>query len=254
MKSIPSYMKGWGSRNVLSVRAAWAKLRLEEDLKYELEQSSLVLPGVETDKDETTATTTTNDKDPHKWFNEEEAEEDDTLALISEATQYYLRTILQGAMHAASQRLNVDGIRLWHSQHQAADKGAKQDSIPFSLRLGCDVQRQVAMVQGNAAKTCQRMEEALSRSSKSNGDIDYDVLCNTSSMMELSKIPVIPSAAAKAEEYAKRSFEVYGGKFSGDPPFGRAPKKAKITMKDLNLCVSNNAFAVKKKGFLYRLH
>jgi hypothetical protein len=235
---------------VLSARAAWAKLRLEEDLQYELEQSSLSLPGVKPNTDETMTTS----KDPHEWFNEEEAEEDDTLALLSEATQYYLRTILQGAMHAASQRLNIDGIRLWHTQHQAADKGAKQESIPFSLRLGCDVQRQVALVQGNAAKTCQRMEEALSRSSESKGDIDYDVLCNTSSMMELSKIPVISTAAAKAEECAKRSFEIYGGKSSGDPPFGRVPKKAKITLKDLNVCVSNNAFAVKKKGFLYRLN
>lgn len=253
MKSIPSYMKGWGSRNALSVRAAWAKLRLEEEERYALEQSSLVLPGVDlgdTIKDEATS----NEKDPCEWFNEEEAEEDDTLALISEATQYYLRTILQGAMHAASQRLNLDGIRLWHAQHHAADKGANQESIPFSLRLGCDVQRQVALTQGNAAKTCQRMEEALSRSSGSKGDIDYNVLCNTSNMMELSKIPVISSAVAKAEESAKRSFEIYGGKYSGEPPFGRVPKKAKIMVKDLNVCLSNTAFAVKKKGFLYRLH
>jgi hypothetical protein len=34
---------------------------------------------------------------------------------------------------------------------------------PIGLRLGCDVSRQVALAAGNAARTVQRMEEALQR-------------------------------------------------------------------------------------------
>lgn len=242
---IPSFMKGWDMRNILSVRAAWAKLRLEEEIRHEDDKKELLLPGSVTIDIYDASKSNYNE---YEWFNEEEAENDETLALISEATQYYIRTLLQGAIHAATQRLNLDGIRLWHSQHKAADHGLNQESLPFSLRLGCDVQRQSAMVQGNAAKACQRMEEALLRVATTQ-DLDYNVLKMSSSMVELSKVPTISAAASKAELYAKRNFDVYGGKSCGEPPFGIIPKKAKINSHDLNVCLSSHNCAVQPVTF-----
>lgn len=235
--NIPSFMKGWGVRNILSVRAAWAKLRLEEEINHKEEEEAWSLPG----------STMIDKGHTDEWFDEEQAENDETLALISEATQYYIRTILQGALHAATQRMNLDGMRIWHSQHKAMEQSLSQELLPFSLRLGCDVQRQMAMCQGNAAKTCQRMEEALLRNGITK-DLDYNTLTTSSSMMELSKIPTISSAVSRAELYAKRSFDIYGGKFTGEPPFGTVPKKAKIHVNDLNVCLSSHAFAVHLKG------
>jgi hypothetical protein len=43
----------------------------------------------------------------------------------------------------------------------------------------------------------------------------------------------LKDASQKADDEAKRSFEIYGGKESKDPPFGRVPKKAKLMVNDL---------------------
>jgi hypothetical protein len=182
--SLPSHFKGWGDRNIMSSRTAWAKLRLleQEDTKV----SVLKLPNPLQQQHTTNSiagATLKQDKILHKdsWFNEEKAEKDETLALISEATQQYLKTILEAAIKSTRQRLNLDGIRLWHQQLAAAvAKESPSKSIPpqlindppLHLRLGCDVRRQCAMAEGNAAKTCQRMEEALSRLENADDDVD----------------------------------------------------------------------------------
>jgi Cobalamin biosynthesis protein CobN and related Mg-chelatases len=260
--TLPIYLKGWGTRNVVSSRIAWAKLRLLEEEEENLgnislptlekrEDPSKIVPKI----DSASPTKATSSSTLHHWFNDESAEEDEALALISEATQRYIRTLLEGAMTCASRRLNLDGIRLWHQQHAAANlketdknittQGKSQDP-PLHLRLGCDTRRQYAQVQGNAAKTYQRFEEALSRH-PCNKEMNEETMFNATSMTELSKIPKLPSAANKADYNAKRAFEIYGGKESGEPPLGRVPKKAKILAKDFQLCLQESAFAVKRK-------
>jgi hypothetical protein len=250
--SLPLHFKGWGDRNVISARTAWAKLRLEEENKED--KPPLTLPAIQP-KEKVQASKPSSTAPPSSWINEEKAEEDEALALISEATQQYLKTILEAAMSSARQRMNLDGIRLWHQQLSAAAAKDKEASAsiksvapelisdpPLYLRLGCDVRRQYAMAEGNASKTCQRMEEALARKEKSAGakkySLDeYETLYDAGSMSELAQFPIMPEASKKADNNAQRCFEIYGGKHSSDPPLGRVPKKVKISVPDIQMCV-----------------
>ena len=75
---------------------------------------------------------------------------------------------------------------------------------------------------------------------------------NSTSMMELSKIPKISNAAMNASYNAKRIFETHGGKESGDPPLGRVPKKAKIMVTDFRSCLNQPAFAMGRKRIASR--
>ncbi len=264
---LPSYLQGWDKRNLISTRIAWSKLRLEEEETQKLSEislpsMSLPLPTSAPDRAQSnTSVTVPPDasnaaSDSGDWFNEEQAEEDQALALISEATQYYIKTILEDAMSSASKRLNLDGIRIWHQQHAAAAskaeekaKGVTSSKVkppPLHLRLGCDTKRQYSLVQGNAAKTYQRLEEALSR--QPTLEFNAEALYNASNMMELSKIPKISGAAKKASYNAKRIFEIHGGKESSDPPLGRVPKKAKIMVHDFRNCLNGPAFRLGRKG------
>jgi len=254
LSEIPPYLKGWGSHNLVSTRCAWAKLRLAERDAQNI--SEISLPSISLKAKGFKS----EEVDLHEsWFNEDKAEEDKTLALISEATQQYIKTILEGGMNTATQRLNLDGIRLWYQQHTSADiitKAAQSSTPPvtvngdskppLSIRLGCDVRRQYSMVQGNAAKTSQRFEEALSRRSETK-DLDAEAMFHAVSMTDLSQIPTISSAAKKADYNAKRIFEVHGGKDANKPPLGRVPKKAKIMVKDFRACLSNSSFVINKK-------
>jgi len=210
-------LRGWSRKNLITSRVAWAKIRLPEEEKRNKPATS-------------------------SWYNDEKAETDPALALLSEATEMYLKSLLEGAVTAARQRQNIDGIRLWHMQH-AHVAGTKPP--PLSLRLGCDVNRQVALVDGNAAKTVRRMEQALSRNVRRMNLDDDNVLYNAATMEELSKGPVVEKAVEKADHDAKRSFEVFGGKGSGAPPFGRVPKRCKLTVKDLR-------FAIEDPGFIWK--
>jgi hypothetical protein len=255
--TIPSFLQGWSSRNIVSSRAAWAKLRLEEEKEQAM--NDLSLPGsnpIRASSIETLSAlkpSQSNDTSEFAWFNEQSAEEDETLVLVSEATQHYIKTILEGAMNSASKRLNLDGIRLIHQQHAVANMNkAQKADVPtkirdpaLHLRLGCDTRRQYALVQGNAAKTYQRLEEALERQGCT--DMNVEAMYNATSMMELSKIPKISSAATKADYNAKRIFEIYGGKESGELSLGRVPKKAKIMVKDFRVCLEESSFAVSRK-------
>jgi len=286
--ALPLYLKGWGSRNIVSSRCAWAKLRLLEQEQQKM--SEISLPSALDSK--SMATDHQDVQSEKSWFNEEKAEEDPALALISEATQQYIKGILEGGMNAASQRHNLDGIRIWYQQHtaatvreekqaqtngtsessstaatkstvpanitattttatpvQSARNANKQLDPPLHLRLGCDVRRQYAMVQGNAAKCSQRFEEALSRSRDFNRsqELDSKTMYEATSMIELSKIPMISNAASNADLNAKRSFEVFGGKYSREPPLGRVPKRAKILVKDFRVCLENSSFMMNRK-------
>jgi pyruvate/2-oxoglutarate dehydrogenase complex dihydrolipoamide acyltransferase (E2) component len=183
------------------------------------------------------------------WVNEETAEQDKALALLSEGCQIYLRGVLQNAVQCARQRQNLDGIRLWHQQHtfgkgasgSAGSKDTKNKSTdkskkpPLALRLGCDVSRQAAQAQGNAALTVKRMEEALDRQTgipMRVRQLDSETMLEATSMGDLSWRPLLKKGAEKADYQAKRSFEVYGGREAKDPPLGRVPKKAKLLVED----------------------
>jgi hypothetical protein len=144
----------------------------------------------------------------------------------------YLKGILQKAVHCARQRQNVDGIRLWHQQHTAS----AQSKPALSLRLGCDVTRQVAQAHGNAAMTCKRMEEALERQSGVPARyriLKGETLEEATSMADLSLRPQLAKGVENADYEAKKCFETHGGKHSSEPPLGRVPKRAKVETIDL---------------------
>ncbi|KAL3786438.1 hypothetical protein HJC23_011019 [Cyclotella cryptica] len=46
------------------------------------------------------------------------------------------------------------------------------------------------------------------------------------SMADLSRKPPLKPAVVNADIHAKRKFEIYGGKHSGEPPLGRVPYPA----------------------------
>jgi hypothetical protein len=267
---------GWGSNNVLSARAAWAVLRLKEQKRREYEATRggsaptvagglLSLPS---DPNKTPPGPTTSDSssatNEGAWINEDTAEKDAALALLSEGCQIYLKGVLEKCIQCAHQRQNLDGIRLWHQQfasiHEEESKpaettsknGETSDSTsledqktkkvknlknkpPLLLRLGCDVSRQIALAHGNAAMIVKRMEEALERQPdvpSAARVLNQDTLAEATSMSDLAWRPLLKEGSKKADYEAKRSFEIYGGKESKDPPLGRVPKKAKLVVSD----------------------
>lgn len=262
-------LRGWGRRNLVSSRVAWARIRLREnsprigDSVTGLPSSSHGLQPTTMPPEMQEAPSSTGTE----WESEEKAEEDKVLCLLSEATQIYVKQILQKALACARQRQNLDGIRLWHQQCTAAMKkqkylkelkaassssnnnppppGPPPNPPPLSLRLGCDINRQVARTMGNAAMTCKRMEEALERQSKTDvgastfvvpankaQQLGPETLASAQSMGELSLLPRLAKGVEEADYEAKRQYEIYGGKHSLEPPFGRVPKRAKLEVVD----------------------
>jgi len=221
-----SFLKGWGTRNVLSVRGAWARVRLPE-YNAAMNEENPRVGGVQ-------ALPAPPDRPPRnvvvpplaKWHNEETAENDKVLALMSEGLQIYLKKVLEKAVFCARQRHNVDGVRLWLQQVVATEEQ------PLSLRLGCDTTRQIAQATGNAAMACKRMEEAIEQKSHHIPSF-HEALESSVSMGQLSMVPKLSKAVTAAEIGGKRSFEVYGGKKAHDPPLGTLPKKAKLELSDI---------------------
>ncbi|KAL7566978.1 hypothetical protein ACA910_019908 [Epithemia clementina (nom. ined.)] len=240
---------GWSRRNVFSARSAWSKVRLRErDYVKQLQQRGLPvvaaglltlppLPGRGNSENYMSEPRTMH---VTSWFNEDVAEEDKTLAVISEATQIYLRQVLEKAVHCARQRENVDGIRLWHQQVTYRPSEGKNPP-PLSLRLGCNVRRQVAQAQGNAAMTVKRMEEALENQTDlpvASRTLNQSTLRQLTSLNDAALRPRLSKAVEDADYQAKRSFEVYGGKEEIDgesPPLGRIAKKAKLQVVDFQV-------------------
>ena len=262
---LPAYYHGWGERNVVSIRTAWAKVRLPESEMQQAEKEQqeaekarrerpMIMPStqssVETEKETSSPSITTDpvqdDTTNHVWYNEARAEQDPTLTMLSEATELYLKSIIEKAIGNARLRQNLDGVRLWHTLHsQHADPSNKKDTPPPALiRLGCDVRRQIALAEGNAAKTYQRMEEAITRQNDTfhprNPNDPDAMLLEATSMRDLSKKPPLKSAVEDADLDAKRRYEVFGGKDSNDPPLGRVPKKARVMLQDIDVGALGN--------------
>mmetsp|Transcript_21344 Transcript_21344/g.30516 ORF Transcript_21344/g.30516 Transcript_21344/m.30516 type:complete len:313 (+) Transcript_21344:642-1580(+) len=237
----------WSTRNIISSRIAWALIRL---------------PELETSKRANSVSPTVPTTDtccPDKWYNEETAESSDpTLYLISEATQCYIRTILENAVVASRRRCNLDGMRLWHMQHTTTT-AAKNTHPPLALRLGCNVRRQLALANGNAAKVSERLEEALARSSnkKRKSADDEDVVVpswlEATSMGDLSKRVFVKDVAEEkrkeASHHATKFFAEYGGKFAGEPPFGRVPTENVLRLKDIMPSVADLASNKKRRMY-----
>ena len=272
---IPSVYDGWGTKNVVSVRNAWAKVRLPESEmqraekqkeEFDKAQAERPMDGLQVTKPPILAErvlssppsveqssssaivpaasvpTIENDTTNHVWFNEARAEQDPTLAVLSEATEVFLKTTIEKAISKARLRQNLDGVRLWHTlqAHSNIPNYGSSDEMPTPpafIRLGCDVRRQIALAEGNAAKVYQRMEEAISRQNDTYhaNDSTTDpktMLLESTSMADLSKKPPLKSAAEKANAEAKRKFAVFVGS-DMEPPLGRVPKLAKVTLQDI---------------------
>ena len=204
------------------------------------------------------------------WINDDLAEEDQVLAVLSEGAEIYLRSVLEKALHCARQRQNVDGLRLWHQQYiihnkessssstTAAASPEKSDTSPdqsgpnrndkndaeqqqdrpaLSLRLGCNIVRQVARAAGNAATLCHRAEQALRRQQQKQqqplegGAVTPEILARASSLSDVALRPRLRQAVEEADAEAKRQFDVYGGR-DAEEPFGRLPKRAKLEVID----------------------
>lgn len=191
----PSFpIASWRQRNVVPVRAAFVRCERPSDA----------------------------------WVNEDIAVRDDpVLAALSEGAQLYLKSVLEKALYAARQRQNLDAIRLWHQQHSSQPP-------EISLRLGCDVNRQLALAQANDTLAVKRMEAALERrqDSESTDEVTDETMMTATSMSDLALKPKLSSAQTDLEASAKRKLDLFRGQGSREPPFGRVPKEAKIEIED----------------------
>ncbi|KAL7496761.1 hypothetical protein ACHAWT_004908 [Skeletonema menzelii] len=267
---LPAVYEGWGEKNLLSVRTAWAKVRLPES---ELQREGMLQQekSIETEGDVPTSAENVisapsiiskpveemaparleDDTTNHVWHNETRAEQDPTLALLSEATEIFLKEAIEKAVAKARLRQNLDGVRLWHTlhSHHADPSSANGKQPPALIRLGCDVRRQVALADGNAVKIYQRMEEAIGRDNDTfhfEAEDPEKMALEATSMADLSRKAPLKSAASDADSEAKRRFEVFAGKDIQEPPFGRVPKKAKVILKDLSVgSVGNQTPAIR---------
>jgi hypothetical protein len=233
-------LEGWSQRNIISSRVAWSRLRLGTKQSSSVAAPAnpvvasglLSIPAVSGKKPITIESNNSIDTGniEFEWYNEEKAEADTALAVLSEGAEIYITSVLTKALHCARQRQNLDGIRIWHQQL------SKEETNPnFALRLGCDVERQVAQAEGNAAMICRRMEEASER--QSNVPTRERVLNNftisqATSMSDLALRPLLGNAVTVAELEGKRKFEIYGGKNCNEPPLGRVAKVAKLEVID----------------------
>jgi len=221
--------QGWGQRNILSASVSWVRIRrFNETIAKGKEK---LLP---------------------KWEGEEAAERDITCTLLSEATQIYIRRILEEAVSSARERGNLDLMRIWHLQY-----GPKRP--PLALQLGCDITRQIKLATGNVATTVQKMEEALLNSPASHiqsSALEHDVISHSTCMEELSIRLHDDKAIFNARSCAKRNYEFYGGKESGsgDHPFGPIPKKNKVTVRDINNYFAVSVIKRAKKWFKSSIH
>jgi hypothetical protein len=95
------------------------------------------------------------------------------------------------------------------------------------------------------------MEEAISRqndnSHTDSADLDPNtMILESTSMADLSRKPPLKSAEKNAGIYAKRKFEVHGGKHSNEPPLGRVPKQARVTLQDMAIGSMGNRSATNR--------
>jgi len=265
---LPAVHEGWGERNLLSVRTVWAKVRLPES---ELQQVDKLQQGksIETEANSHSEmissriasthiearapTRLEDDTTNHVWHNEARAEQDPTLALLSEATEMYLKEAIETAVGKARHRQNLDGVRLWHTlhSHNADPNSTSGKPPPALIRLGCDVRRQLALADGNTVKTYQRMEEAIGRNNDTfhfEAEDPEKMILEATSMADLSRQPPLKTAVSDADSEAKRRFEVFAGKDIQEPPFGRVTKKAKVILTDLSLgAVRNQTPAIRAR-------
>jgi len=269
---LPAVYEAWGEKNLVSVRTAWAKVRLPESelqLYERLTQEKTIetVADVPSSAENVTSAPSIlskpveksapprleDDKTNHVWHNETRAAQDPTLALLSEATEIFLKEAIEKAIGKARLRQNLDGVRLWHTlhSHHADPSSTNGKQPPALIRLGCDVRRQVALADGNAVKIYQRMEEAIGRD---NDTVHFEaedpekMVLEATSMADLSRKPPLKSAVSDADTEAKRRFEVFAGKDIQEPPFGRVPKKAKVLLSDLPVgTVGNQTPAIRAR-------
>ena len=227
--------RGWDKRNIVSTRVAYARAHDSNIVGVE---GKAELNAIDVESDDELESEKAVSKE--KWVNEEIAEDDPMLTLISEATQLYVKKILETAITLSRKKQNLDGIRLWHLHH------VQQRKPPLGLRLGCDVYRQNALNDADAAGTCCRMEQALLRrdfgvKDPHPEDVDGEdgLIKNAFSLVDLARRIQLPNASTDAEQFSKRKLDLYFGKGDEetktiDPPFGRVPKKCKLTSVDLS--------------------
>jgi len=232
-------LAGWSGRNVLSSRVVWARIRLSEVKRDATKSKNIVvgngllqlpLPKQKQDDASEAAASMIKETLSNAWHNEEQAEEDATLAALSEGFEIYLRRVLDKAIHCARRRENLDGVRLWHQQESEKTKPI------LPVRLGEDMSDQVSLAISGAALTCQQMEEALGRQASSQvsleSALDEKSLTNAVSLSEVALRPSIANAVQDASQESKRQLDALG---SDGYPLGRVAKKARLRVSDFQL-------------------
>lgn len=136
------------------------------------------------------------------------------------------------------------------------DNGNKMEE-QLTLRLGCDVQRQMSLVDANCCKIYQRLEEAIQRTKeKRNGKNNKrkqpfsEIFYNSKSMSELSLQPSFVSSKVidECNVHAKHSYDVYAGCETTNFPLGRVPKECTLVVDDFR---NIGNFGVKRRRYRF---
>ena len=236
----PVLFKGWDQRNIVNTRIAYSKVHCSSRAKQQPENKRIQ------DEDENAHVMKADEEnhcdtifgsvDQQEWINEEVAENNPMLTLISEAVQLFTKRILEKAVTFSRKKQNLDAIRLWHLHHLGIPNHNKP---PLGLQLGCDVQRQHALADAEAGNACYRMEQALSRRAigiVDTEDLDSeDVISKATNLSDLARRVKLPNGANDAEVFTKKRLQQYDGRSDmiTEPPFGRVPKRCKVVPDDL---------------------
>jgi hypothetical protein len=134
--SFNQYMKS----NILTPRMAWARLRLPNYNDWENSARASTVA---------------------KWEGLQTAKNDRAAAMLSCATEVFIKRILTGAVRSAQRDAELDGVRLYEAVRKTDCEPA-----PLGMVIGCDLLKQVAQSHVAIGKTILAQEKHLAQKYK----------------------------------------------------------------------------------------
>ena len=224
--------KNWGSKNILTARCAYARLRTPE-------RSSVdhVVDFVGRGQADAKLASVINS---NEWKSPSHVESNDaSCAMLSEATEIFLRRVLTAGIVRAQSSIDIDGIRFYMMQKLA------KSQPPLGMILGKDVDKQVLLARRTMYKAYLMQEERIAKLRLShsitktgkekinNMDPKSRETRKISDMSVLSKRPYIEGEVERVKGLIK---QLDARIRRGNPaPFDLPPKDGKIRITDRDI-------------------
>ena len=215
----------WGSKNILSSRNAHARLRTK---RYR-------------DENPNNATANSNKRE---WKAEDVEANDTACALLSAATQEFVKTLCMEAISLSRSRQNLEGLRILHMQNPKLCNGVEP---PLGLTINSDIDKQRAKVELDNITLFLKQEDLIlkkiesARASQSSLvkellSTEPKYTSTVTDMKMLSKRVHLPDTLQTGrDDTVKLGKEIRAGT---KKPFGDVPAgKVKISGDDIRECV-----------------